>query len=84
MKKILSSLLFVSLLSCSSHDKQIRKEKCVITFCEKIDYKYNSIHDEVRGVKPDWRIKTDCGKTFTCEDHYEIGDTIEVTIIKYI
>jgi hypothetical protein len=83
MKKLVSLLFFISLFSCS-HDKEIRKEKCVINYCEKIDYKYNSIHDEIKRLTPSWVIKTDCGKSFSTEEPYKIGDTIEITVIKYI
>lgn len=84
MRKILFFVFSASLLF-SCNNKEIKKVKCVVTHCEKIDNTPKSIHDEINIGIQKWKVKTSCGRnTFIMKEPYKIGDTVTVTLIKYL
>ena len=85
MKKISFFVFLTSFLFSCNNNKEIKNLKCVVTHCEKIDNTPKSIHDEINMGIQKWKVKTSCGSsTFISKEPYQIGDTVTVTLIKYL
>ena len=85
MRKIIFFVFSVSALFSCNNNKEIKKVKCVVTYCEKIDNTPKSIHDEINIGNQKWKVKTSCGSnTFIMREPYQIGDTVIVTSIKFL
>ena len=85
MRKTFFFIFSVSSLFSCTNDKEIKKVKCVVTYCEKIDNTPKSIHDEINRGNQKWKVKTSCGSnTFVSEKSYKIDDTVIVTSIKFL
>lgn len=77
-KILLTSLVSISLFSCSNKKPEITKIKCVVEDCTEIPR--ISVHDDIRPKR--WRVKS-CERTFVSGKPYNIGDSIEVQIVDY-
>ena len=73
---IIISLLL--LFGCNQKDPKINKIKCVVDECTEVPK--ISVHDDIRSKR--WRVKS-CERIFGTQKPYNVGDTIEITILDY-
>lgn len=75
---LLSLILFLS----SCYEKTVTHKKCLVTSCEKIN-RVQSIHDEMNKNVEKYLVKTECGGIYIDHVSHRVGDSVEVTFIKY-
>jgi flagellar basal body L-ring protein FlgH len=77
----MKNVIIISLLllfGCNQKDPKTMKIKCVVEECSEVPK--ISVHDDIRAKR--WRVKS-CERIFSAQKPYNVGDTIEITIVDY-
>jgi hypothetical protein len=83
MKKvyfIIGTIFTLTALGCESPKvAEVIEKDCVIT---EVEY-FQIGQKHTLQIDPEWRVKTDCGTTYTVRKAMRVGDTVQIKIVKY-
>jgi hypothetical protein len=83
MKKVyfIIGTIFTSLItSCGSEVVgEVTEQTCIAT---EVEY-FQVGEKHTLQTDPEWRVKLDCGRTYTSRKAVRVGDSIQIKIVKY-